>query len=83
MIENANKIQWNKRLIYPVTEPSDEIVVSVFDAENDDVIGTIKLPLSCMEDGYDTKTRARTMNANAASVKRKWDADFGIHFHAF
>ena len=67
MIENANKIQWNKRLIYPVTEPSDEIVVSVFDAENDDVIGTIKLPLSCMEDGvrYEN-TCTLMMNANAA-----------------
>ena len=46
LIENANKLRWNKRLIYPVSEPSDEVVVSVFDAENDNVIGTIKLPLS-------------------------------------
>ena len=67
LIENANKLRWNKRLIYPVSEPSDEVVVSVFDAENDNVIGTIKLPLSCMEDGvrYEN-TCTLMMNANAA-----------------
>ena len=67
MIENANKIRWNKRLIYPVSEPSDEVIVSVFDAENDDVIGTIKLPLSCMEDGVRYENECvLMMNANVA-----------------
>ena len=67
LIEAANKIQWNKRLIYPVSEPSDEVIVSVFNAENDQVIGTIKLPLSCMEDGvrYEN-TCTLMMNANQA-----------------
>ena len=83
-VERSTKPRWNQRLRYPVFEPSERVIVALFegDAATAKYLGRVKLQLNTMEDGvrYASKFQLMTQDASSGEVRKTCTLEVGLQF---
>ena len=63
--------KWNQRLEYRVFEPSEKVTVALFEALTHELLGRVKLPLSCLEHGVRYQNNCQLLRIGKSGAVEK------------